>query len=151
MKACGTACRRLLARGLPESHYFLRVTRQNRQHTAKFECFIWRSARTGKIFSLRSENYKSAESNSNSRITKSRTRFISAIPTAISWRLRRMRWNNGWYENSLFHQACHVRIRNSLPLLLLWEIAVLFSGYNIGHASALATTLVVQLLTFIAL
>src|SRR5207237_8855135 len=37
------------------------------------------------------------------------------------------------------------------PLLLLWEIAVLFSGYNIGHASALATTLVVQLLTFIAL
>ena len=33
-------------------------------------------------------NYKSAESNSNSRITRFRTRFISAIPTAISSRSR---------------------------------------------------------------
>ena len=34
-------------------------------------------------------NSRSVESNSNSRITKSRTQSISAIPTATSWRSRR--------------------------------------------------------------
>src|SRR5262249_38263077 len=52
-------------------------------------------ARTGKIFWLHSENSRTAESNSNSRITRLRTRFISAIPTVTSWRLQRTTWISG--------------------------------------------------------
>ena len=44
---------------------------------------------------------KSAESNSNSRITKSRTRFISAIPTATSSRLRCTRSSSATHSNRL--------------------------------------------------
>jgi glyoxalase/bleomycin resistance protein/dioxygenase superfamily protein len=41
-------------------------------------------------FLARSANYKSAKSNLNSKITKSRTQFIFAIPTVTSWRSQHM-------------------------------------------------------------
>src|SRR5262249_3948381 len=49
---------------------------------------IWRFGQTGKISWVRSVNSRSTESNSNSRITRSHIRFISAIPTVTSSRLR---------------------------------------------------------------
>ena len=94
MMACGMASRLLLAKEIPGSPCSPRTRSRKRPGTAKFECFIWRFARTGKISSGRSANSKSAESNSNSKITKSHTRFISAIPTATSWRLRRTTSSN---------------------------------------------------------
>src|ERR1041385_3492459 len=51
-------------------------------------------APVAKIFMLRSENWKSTELNSNSRITTFRTRSIFAIPMATRSRLRRTNWSS---------------------------------------------------------
>src|SRR5215470_7363325 len=93
---CGTAYRLSLAKEIPELRYSRQVRRQNRkrQRTARSECFTWLFARTGKIFSQRSANSKSAESNSNSKTTKSHTLFISATPMATSSRSRLMNWTD---------------------------------------------------------
>ena len=47
------------------------------------------------------QELRSAESNSNSRITKSRTRFISAIPMATSSRLRPTRSSSAAHSDSV--------------------------------------------------
>src|SRR6266516_3355288 len=67
-----------------------RSRRQNRPRlvTANFGCFTSLFVRTGKIFSLRSANWKSAESILNSKITRFRIRSISAIPTVTRSRSR---------------------------------------------------------------
>src|SRR5207253_9819776 len=95
MKGCGIACRLLLAKEILALRCFRRTRVQNRhrQLAAISECFILLFARTGKIFSPRSANYKSAESNSSSKITKSRTRFILAIPMATNSKSRPTIWD----------------------------------------------------------
>src|SRR6266508_1935946 len=91
-KACGMVSRLSSAREIlellcsPRS----RIQNRHRQATANFECFTSLFAQTGKIFSQHSANLKSGELISNSRITKSLTRFISVIPTATSWRSQHM-------------------------------------------------------------
>src|SRR5438128_11937904 len=96
MKRPGVACRLLLAKEIAGLHCSPRARMQNqyRQRAATFECCTSPFARTGKILPRRSENYKSAESNSNSRITKSRTPSISAIPTGTSSRSRLTNWES---------------------------------------------------------
>ena len=77
-----------LAKEIPELRCSPRVQMQSRPRlvTANFGCFISLFARTATIFSPRNANWKSAESNSNSRITKFRTQSIFAIPTVTRWR-----------------------------------------------------------------
>src|SRR6266481_2134253 len=87
-KASGAVCRPLSEKEILGSRCSQPARKQNRQLTAKFECFTSPSARTAKIFSLHSANSKSAESNSNSRITRFRTPSIFVIPTVTSSRSR---------------------------------------------------------------
>src|SRR5438552_15866643 len=81
-KECGTACRLLLAKEIPGLRYSRRARAHNRypQLIVTSECFTSLFAQTDKISSPRSTHWKSAESNSNSKITRSRTPFISANP-----------------------------------------------------------------------
>src|SRR5262249_42512676 len=95
MKELGTACRPLLAEETLALRCSQRHRKQNRSLIAKFECFTSPFVRTGKIFSLHSANSKSAESNSNSRITRFHTRSIFAIPTDTSSRSQHTNWKCG--------------------------------------------------------
>ena len=50
MMACGMGCQLLSAKEIPGSPCSPRTRSRKRPRTAKFECFIWRFARTAKIF-----------------------------------------------------------------------------------------------------
>src|SRR5439155_23629657 len=82
----------LLAKEILESRCFLRAQMQNRHHpvTANCECFISLFAQLDKTSLQRSANSKNAESNSNFKITRFRTPFIFAIPTATRSRSQPM-------------------------------------------------------------
>ena len=78
MMACGTACRLLLAKEIPGSPCSPRTRSRKRPRTAKFECFIWRFARTGKISSVRSSELE--EARNQIRIPGSRDRALDLFP-----------------------------------------------------------------------
>src|SRR4029077_16132944 len=86
--------------------------------TAKFECFIWRFALIEKTSWLLRVNSKSAESNSNSKTTRSRTQFTSAIPTGTSSRSQRTTWlvrQSRRYSDCLFTIKRNAFALYSLP------------------------------------
>jgi hypothetical protein len=90
MMECGRESPPSLAREIPRSRCFrCAMVIQNLERAAVGSaCCISLFVQTGKIFSVRSESLRSAESNSNSRTTKFLTPSIFAIPTATSSRLR---------------------------------------------------------------
>src|SRR5438445_13858643 len=84
MTACGTACRLLLGKETPGLRYSPLALTQNRhrQVTAKFALFISLFAQPDKTSLQRSANSKNVELYSNFKITRLRSPFIFAIPTA---------------------------------------------------------------------
>ena len=90
MMECGRESPPSSAREIPRLRCFRCVmVIQNLQRAAVGSaCCISLFVRTGKIFSAHSKSLRNAESNSNSRTTRFRTPFTSAIPTATSSRLR---------------------------------------------------------------
>jgi hypothetical protein len=89
-KRCGMESPPSSAREIPQLRCFPQIQMQAQHlYIEKIsECCISLFARTGKIFLVRSTSLKSAASNSNSKITKFRTRSIFAIPTATISRSR---------------------------------------------------------------
>src|SRR5206468_3982592 len=120
MTACGTVCRLLLAGEIQESRCSPRAQMQNRHHqvTANCECFISLFAQPDKTSLQRSANSKNAESNSNFKITRFRTPFIFAIPTATRSRSQPM--NSPNHPDLSFRTTAPYNLRNPSAAVLVF-------------------------------